>query len=369
METKKNNLKQILIAFIIGFFMFALGIGVTYLYFKFNPNSIEQITNITKTEKEVTVNENGIADAVDKVYDAVVTVVNYKNNKAYASGTGFVYKTSDGKAYILTNYHVINGNSKVTVTFTNGEIVDAKVVGGDLYADVAVLSVEESKIISVAEMGSSEDARLGDTAFAVGSPVSSEYGWSVTRGILSGKNRMVTVNLSDSVFSTNNAIMSVLQTDVAINSGNSGGPLCNSNGQVIGITSSKVSSTGVEGIGFAIPIEDATKIATKLENGEEIKRPYIGVSMTELTVAKYYGYVDTNVEKGVFVTEVVDGSPAAKAGIKEKDIILEVNDKEVNSSANLRYELYKNEVGDTVKVKVNRDGKELTLDIKLGTNP
>lgn len=369
METKKHYGVTITLIIVVGILMLAFGIGGTYLYFRLNPNKIEEITNITKMEKEVTVTDEGIADAVEKIYDAVVTVVTYKNDSPYSSGTGFVYKNEDGTAYILTNYHVINGTNKFTVMFTNDEIVDATLVGGDLYADVAVLSVDSSKIISVAELGSSEDARLGDTAFAVGSPVSSEYGWTVTRGILSGKNRMVTISLSNSAFSNDTAVMSVLQTDVAINSGNSGGPLCNSNGQVIGITSSKVSSTGVEGIGFAIPIEDAIVIAEKVENGEKIERPYIGVNMTELNVAKYYGYVDDHIDEGVYVTEVVNNSPAAKAGIKAKDVIVKVDGEKVTSSANLRYELYKHGVGDKVKIELRRGKEKVEVEIELGTNP
>ena len=273
METNKSFKKEIFLFIIVAIIMLFIGVSGTIMYFKKYPNSVEQITNVTKTEKEVTVTDAGIADAVEKVYDAVVTVVTYKNDKPYSSGTGFIYKVEEDVAYILTNYHVISGAKDITVSFTNQTIVDAKLVGGDLYADVAVLSVDAAKVISVAELGSSQDMRLGDTAFAVGSPVSDAYGWTVTRGILSGKDRMVTVNLSNSLNNSETAIMSVLQTDVAINSGNSGGPLCNSNGQVIGITSSKVSSTGVEGIGFAIPIEDALKIANTVEKGETVKRP------------------------------------------------------------------------------------------------
>lgn len=369
METKKKNyFVEALIIVIVGVLTLCLGVGLTIKYFKDHPNSVEEITNITKTEKEVTVTDTGIADAVEKVYDAVVTVLSYKNEKAYSSGTGFVYKVEGEKAYILTNYHVINGGNKFTVTLTKGEILDATLVGGDKYSDVAILEVSSKDIGVIATLGSSESTRVGDTAFAVGSPVSEEYGWTVTRGILSGKDRTITVSLSNSMLNNDTVAMNVIQTDVAINSGNSGGPLCNSNGEVIGITSSKVAATGVEGIGFAIPIEDALNIAEKLEKGEEIKRPYIGINMMELEAAKYYSDVDIKADYGVFINSVVDDSPAAKAGIKAGDVVTEIEDKKITSISSFRSELYKHEVGDEVKMKLIRNKKEQEVTVKLGAN-
>lgn len=369
METKKKNyFIEALIVVIVGVLTLCLGVGLTIKYFKDHPNSVEEITNITKTEKEVTVTDAGIADAVEKIYDAVVTVINYKNEKAYSSGTGFVYKVEGDKAYILTNYHVISGGNKFTVTLTKGEILDAILVGGDKYSDVAILQVDAKDVTLISSLGSSENARVGDTAFAVGSPVSEEYGWTVTRGILSGKDRTITVSLSNSMLNNDTVAMNVLQTDVAINSGNSGGPLCNSNGEVIGITSSKVAATGVEGIGFAIPIEDALNIASKLEKGEEIKRPYIGINMMELEAAKYYSDVNIKAEYGVFINSVVDDSPAAKAGIKAGDVIISIGDKKVESISSFRSELYKYNVGDEVKMKLIRNKKEQEVTVKLGTN-
>lgn len=370
METKKkkNYFIEVLIIVIVGILTMCFGVGMTIQYFREHPNKVEEITNITKTEKEVTVTDAGIADAVEKIYDAVVTVINYKNDTAYSSGTGFVYKVDNDKAYILTNYHVINGGNKFTVTLTKGEILKATLVGGDKYSDVAILQVDAKDISLIAELGSSNDARIGDTAFAVGSPVSNEYGWTVTRGILSGKDRTITVSLSNSMLSNDTVAMNVLQTDVAINSGNSGGPLCNSNGQVIGITSSKVAATGVEGIGFAIPIEDALTIAGKLEKGEEIQRPYIGVNMMELEAAKYYSDLETNAEYGVFISSVVDSSPAAKAGIKAGDVVIEIEGKKIETISTFRSELYKHNEGDEVKFKLIRNKKEQEVTVKLGSN-
>lgn len=368
-ENKNNsNVKLVLIFLVITIVVFGSGVGITYLYFKYNPNSVEQITNITKTEKEVTVTDEGIADAVEKVYDAVTYIVNYKDGKAYSSGTGFVYKKDENKYFILTNYHVINGSSSLSVEFNNGELFTAKLVGGDKYTDTAVLSIETDKELPVSEIGSSKNTRIGDTVFAVGTPISTNYAWSVTRGVLSGKDRTITVNITNSSNFSDNVTLNVLQTDVAINSGNSGGPLCNSNGEVIGITSSKVTASGVSGIGFAIPIEDALDIANKVENGEEITRPYIGLEMSELIYAQYFGYVSTDLDHGIFVTKVFKDSPASKAGIKEEDVILELNETKITSVSQFRYQLYKNNIGEVVKIKINRNGTEKNVELKLGSS-
>lgn len=323
-------------------------------------------TVVNKLEKEVTVNERGIADAVEKVYDSVVVVENFKNNKLVATGTGFVFKQDGKKYYMLTNYHVIEGNTSIKVVFTDDTEVDVTYVGGDKYADIAVLELQSSKDLTIAQMGSSTDARVGDTLFAVGAPLdSSTYSWSVTRGILSGKDRMVAVSTSTS--SSSDYIMKVLQTDAAINSGNSGGPLCNSNGEVIGITNMKLAASGIEGMGFAIPIEDALEFSNKIMNGDDITRPVLGLSMIELNVAEaYYKFeVPENVSYGVVVANVENKSSAADAGIEVEDIIMEFDNVKIDSTAKLKYELYRHNVGDTVNVKINRNGIEKVISIKL----
>ncbi len=308
------------------------------------------VIETTKTIKDVTVTDTGIADAVEKVYNSVVTVKNYSRGKLYSTGSGFVFKTDSKYGYILTNYHVINGGSNVSVIFTNDKEEEVNVVGYDEYSDIAVLAVDKDKVISVATTGSSEDMRIGDTTFAVGTPVdSSIYSWSVTRGILSGKNRMVQVD---------NYVMSVLQTDTAINSGNSGGPLCNSNGEVIGITNMKLASSQIEGMGFAIPIEDALKNAETIISGQKISRPYIGVSIYDAT--NYFSG-----ETGLYVEYVEKDGPADKAGLKKGDKIIKVGDVEVNNSSYFRYQLYKYNIGDKVKITVSRNGSEKTLTVTL----
>lgn len=360
-SNKKNIVSYIMVLFIGALIMYA----VVYFF----PTSITE--NVTKLEKDVTVTDTGIADAVEKVYDSVVIVSTYKDNVYSASGTGFVYQKEDNKYYILTNHHVIDGGNKVTVTFTDGKVLETKVVGSDQYADIAVLSLETKEDVKIAPIGKSESTRVGDTAFAVGAPLDSAYSWTVTRGIVSGKDRMVEVSLDKS--SQNDYVMKVLQTDAAINSGNSGGPLCNSNGEVIGITSLKLVSSGVEGMGFAIPIENAIKKAEQIIKGETANYPYIGISMLDLSKAYYsYQYYDlikeSNLSSGVIVVDVEKGSPASKAGLKSNDIITNINGEEVKNVAYLRYYLYQNNINDEIKLTIFRDGKKQDITVKLGTN-
>ena len=345
--------KNVLISIVI---TFAICFGIFGLFYNYYLNNL--IVEKIKLEKSVTVTDTGIADAVEKVYDSVVTIETYVNNRAYASGTGFVFKTEGDKAYILTNSHVISNSNRVKVTFTNNKQVTADVVGSDDYSDIAVLSVSKDDILLIAETGSSEDMKVGDTTFAVGAPIdSSIYSWSVTRGILSGKDRLVEVTSSDN---KSTYVMEVLQTDTAINSGNSGGPLCNSNGQVIGITNMKLASSQIEGIGFAIPIEEALKYAESIISGKQISRPYLGITIYDAT--NYYSNTS-----GIYIEYVEQNSAADKAGLQKGDKILEVNGKEVSNSSYFKHELYKYDVGEQITIKVERNGKEKEIKITLGS--
>ena len=308
------------------------------------------VIETTKTIKDVTITDTGIADAVEKVYDSVVTVKNYVRNQLYSTGSGFVFKVDNKYGYILTNYHVISGGNEVSVVFTNNKDEKVTIVGYDEYSDIAVLAVDKSLVLATAQIGSSNDMRIGDTTFAVGTPVdSSVYSWSVTRGILSGKDRMVQVD---------NYVMSVLQTDTAINSGNSGGPLCNSNGEVIGITNMKLASSQIEGMGFAIPIEDAVKNAETIISGKKIRRPYLGISIYDSN--SYF-----NNTSGVYVESVEKNGAADKAGIKSGDKILKVNGVEIANTSYFRYQLYKYNIGDKIKITIERNGIEKTLTVTL----
>lgn len=320
------------------------------------------------TTSSIKLNEtNSIAESVEKVYDTVVVVEGYSKNELSSTGTGFVYKKADGKAYIMTNHHVVSDCDSVKVLFTNGDELDTKLVGSDTYSDIAVLSVKDSDKITAATMGASDKSKVGDTLFTVGSPEGADYAGTVTKGILSGKDRLVAVALSNS--NTSDYYMNVIQTDAAINPGNSGGPICNINGEVIGITNMKLVDDSVEGMGFAIPIEDALDYATILEKEGQISRPYIGISMLDLSNSYYLWQsginLPNNITEGVAIYSVEQNSPASKAGLQKGDIIIKLGDKKVSNLAEFRYELYKLSPNDKVKVTYIRDGKEKDTTVTL----
>lgn len=322
---KDKNRIIIIIIMIVCFLLGSFG-----TYYLISKKGLFNQTIINKSEKEVTVNENGIADAVEKLYDAVVVVQNYQKNTLASSGTGFVYKTDGDKAYILTNAHVVSGASSVKLIFTNNKTYDAEIVGSDTYSDIAILSINKNNIIQVAEIGSYQDARLGDTLFTIGAPLDTEYSWTVTRGILSGKERLVEISQNSNT-SVDKWVMKVMQTDAAINSGNSGGPIANSNGEVIGITNMKLVSSGVEGMGFAIPIEDAIKYAEKLIESGKIERPVLGVGTLDTTdtlaMKMQYGFtIDESITEGAVVGYTQKGSVAEKAGLEKGDVITKFGD-------------------------------------------
>jgi len=311
---------------------------------------------INKHEKEVTIDDKGIADAVDKLYDATVVVAS-----SVGSGTGFVYKIDGNTAYVITNAHVIGKSTSATIQFTDGSAQNVSVVGSDEYSDIAVLSTKKDNVISVAEIGGTEAMRLGDTVFAIGAPLSVEYSWTVTRGILSGKDRLVEIN--------NNWVISVLQTDASINSGNSGGPLANANGEVIGVTNMKLIASGVEGIGFAIPIEDALYIADGLIKNGSIDRPLLGVETFNVNEKNLLDQFDItlpeSIKSGAVVANVREGSLAAEVGFRRGDVITKVGEYEITSSARLRFFLYRFKVGDKVKITFIRDGNTQNIDVSL----
>ena len=368
METKPR--KRILLKIIIIIVVFLVGALGMYLLIHFYPNKFIQTKNIktTKVVKDVSITDTGIAEAVDKIYDAVVVVETYRNGNIIGAGTGFVYKNDDKNAYILTNNHVILDGTKIYVTFTSGKRLEAEILGSDKYADIAALSIKTFKDIKVASIGSSKKTKVGDTVFAVGAPLDSAYSWTVTRGILSGKDRMIEVDSTQSRSAVSDWIMSAIQTDAAINSGNSGGPLCNANGEVIGITSLKLVSSGVEGMGFAIPIETATDYGDKIIKNEKIVRPYIGVTMYNVSELSTRYYDPDKTTTGVYIDTIEEGSPADKAGLKKGDIIIKINDADIKNIAYLKYNLYKYEVGEKISIVVFRGDDKKKFNVTLGEN-
>ena len=300
-----------------------------------------------------------------KNVDAVVAISNQslttniygQVSETASSGSGFIV-SEDG--FVVTNYHVVSGANALQVILYNGNSYDAKLMGYDATNDLAVLKIDGTGLPYVS-MGSSDAVGVGDRVAAIGNPLG-ELTSTMTVGYISAKDRMV---------STDGSAISMMQTDAAINSGNSGGPLFNMYGQVIGITTAKYSGTSnsgayIEGIGFAIPIDDVLDMITDIMEKGYISGAYLGVMVRDMNqeVADTYGF-----PMGVYVDSVTEGSCAQKAGIQTKDIIIALGDYEVTSMSELTKALRQFEAGDTTNVKVFRGGAELVLEITLDEKP
>lgn len=370
MEKNKNNNTKIIVAGIIIIFVLVI---LDLVIQKVPWDNLFEKEVITKENRDVTINDTGIAESVDKLYDATVIVKITQGGQIAGWGSGVIYDTDDNLAYILTNNHVVENSSKVEIEYTNGTTTEGTVVGTDTIADIAVVSVPKSSIIKVAEIGKSSDVRLGDTVFAIGTPIQLSFKFTVTRGILSGKDRLVEMsNSSQSYFSRNTETwyMNLLQIDASINSGNSGGPLANANGELIGINNSKLSSSygsaSIENMGFSIPIEDALNVASQLRKNGKVTRPLLGVSMTTVDLAQRAGInLDSSVTEGAVIVEVQKDSASDKAGLKSGDVITKFGDYKITDYKYLKYYLYRYNVGDKVSVTYIRNGKENTVEMTL----
>ena len=373
-----------LIIILIGFLSGALGSFVTLqLYQKQVSQATNNTTNtVTQTSYK---NENATTQAVNKVKDAVVSVITYSANRqnsvfgndetdtdtdsqqVASEGSGVIYKKNGKDAYLVTNTHVIKGASKVDIRLADGTKVPGEIVGSDTFSDIAVVKISSEKVTTVAEFGDSSKLNVGETAIAIGSPLGSEYANTVTQGIISSLNRNVSLKSRDGQAISTKAI----QTDTAINPGNSGGPLVNIQGQVIGITSSKIASNGgtsVEGLGFAIPSNDAQNIIKQLESDGKVTRPALGIQMVNLANIGASDLrklnIPSSVTSGVVVKSVQSNMPAS-GHLEKYDVITKVDDKEISSSTDLQSALYNHSIGDTIKITYYRNGKEETTTVKL----
>ena len=362
-KSTKTDLKQIGIIV----FSFVIGSLITLSLLKWTPLLNEVLKNsstvITKNGTYV-YEKTSLSASVEKIYDAVVVVEAYAKGELISTGTGFIYKTDDKNGYIMTNHHVIEESDEVKIIMTSEEETTATILGSDQYLDLAVLKIDKKYVTLVSTIGSSEDMNLGDTIFTVGSPMGYDYRGSVTSGILSGKDRMISVAITSS---NNDWIMRVLQIDASINPGNSGGPLLNVNGEVIGICSLKLVDDKIEGMGFAIPIEYAMSHAKTLESGKKISWPVLGISMINVTSASYeYDIeIDKEIKEGVVVLDVSDKSSAKNAGLQKGDIIIAIDNNPTKDTAYLRYELYQHQAGDTIEITIIRNKKERKIKVKL----
>jgi len=339
-------------------------------------NRTENTPKITQTATEVTTD---VTKAVEKVSKAVVGITNIQEVSNFwtrqsqeteaGSGSGVIYKVDGGKAYIVTNYHVVENAKQLEVTLPDGTKENAELVGSDIWTDLAVVTIPSKNVDTVAQFGDSDVLKQGETVIAIGNPLGLDFYGSVTTGVISGKDRSVPVDLNGDGYEDWET--EVLQTDAAINPGNSGGALVNISGELVGINSMKIAESTVEGLGFAIPINTVIPIIEELERNGEVKRPTMGIGLLDLTEVPAYYQKQTlrlpdDVTTGVVVTEVVPGSPADRAGMEKYDVIVEMDGKPIENSIDLRQHLYNDtKIGDTMKVKVYRQGKMMELQVKL----
>lgn len=378
---------KVLVIILIGFLSGALGSFVTLQLYQKQGNQATNNNSGTVTQTSYK-NENSTTQAVNKIKDAVVSVITYSANKQSSvfgteesnsdtdnqqiasEGSGVIYRKNENDAYIVTNTHVINGASKVDIRLADGTKVPGEIVGSDTFSDIAVVKISSEKVTTVAEFGDSSQLNVGETAIAIGSPLGSEYANTVTQGIISSLNRNVSLKSEDGQAISTKAI----QTDTAINPGNSGGPLVNIQGQVIGITSSKIASNGgtsVEGLGFAIPSNDVQNIIKQLESDGKVTRPALGIQMVNLSNVGANDLRRLNIPSGLtsgVVVRSVQSNMPANGHLQKYDVITKVDDKEITSSTDLQHALYNHAIGDTIKITYYRNGKEETTSIKLDKN-
>lgn len=330
-------------------------------------------TNVVQTASNST---NTLSDMVESASKAIVGISNFKNTgnrfagesalQEYGTGSGVVYKIEGDSAYIVTNNHVIEGAGKIEVTTSEGEKAEAELVGKDALTDLAVLKINKKYAPIALEFGDSDQLRAGDPVVAIGNPLSLDFSGTVTQGIISAPSRSIDVKTS-----AGNWKMDVIQTDAAINPGNSGGALLNMEGKVIGINSLKIAESGVEGLGFAIPSNEVLPLIQQMTEKGEIERPYIGVGLADLAEVPYM-YVEglpEEVEGGVLVASVDPASTAAKAGLKEYDVITAINGKKIKNSVELRKILYTElSIGDKAKLTVYTNNKKRTVELTLTSN-
>ena len=384
MKSSSNLLKKlgnITLIFVVGFLGGILGTFLTLQTSHSSTSNTESKQVHSTTVKTAYKNTTSTSEAVDKVKNAVVSVITYSDSsnqglfekeensdsQISSEGSGGIYKKEGKYAYLVTNTHVINGAKKVDILLADGNKVPGEVVGSDVYSDIAVVRISADKAKAVAEFGDSNQLTVGETAIAIGSPLGTDYANSVTQGIISSQGRNVNLKADNG----QNISTRALQTDAAINPGNSGGPLINIQGQVIGITSSKISNNGqtsVEGMGFAIPANDVVNIIKQLEEKGKVVRPALGIQMMDLSNLSTSDLsqlkLPEKISGGVLVRSTLENMPASDK-LQRYDVITKIDDTDIESTADLQSALYSHQINDTIKVTFYRDGKQQTTSIKL----
>ncbi|MGD7006770.1 S1C family serine protease [Metabacillus sp. 84] len=339
------------------------------------PNEQTASQTAANSDNVTSVSKSGsVADVAENLSPSIVGISNLQQNKQSfsdaakeaGSGSGVIFKKEGNDAFILTNNHVVEGAESLDISLSNGEKAKGKLVGADALTDLAVLRIDAAEAPGVAPIGDSSKLRAGESVIAIGNPLGIEFSRTVTEGIISGTDRSIQIDTSQGPWELN-----VLQTDAAINPGNSGGPLINMSGEVIGINSLKISQSGVEGLGFAIPSSDVMPIAEQLMEKGQIDRPFLGISMGDIeqippqAAAEELGLPE-GMTTGVYLDKIQSGSPADQGGLERGDVITALDGKKIKNSSELRKYLYESKsVGDTLKVTVYRDGSKQDLTLKL----
>lgn len=384
MKSSSNLLKKIgniTLIFVVGLLGGILGTFLILQTSHSSTSNTESKQVHSTTVKTAYKNTTSTSEAVDKVKNAVVSVITYSDSsnqglfekednsdsQISSEGSGVIYKKEGKYAYLVTNTHVINGAKKVDILLADGNKVPGEVVGSDVYSDIAVVRISADKAKAVAEFGDSNQLTVGETSIAIGSPLGTDYANSVTQGIISSQGRNVKLKADNG----QNISTRALQTDAAINPGNSGGPLINIQGQVIGITSSKISNNGqtsVEGMGFAIPANDVVNIIKQLEEKGKVVRPALGIQMMDLSNLSTSDLsqlkLPEKISGGVLVRSTLENMPASDK-LQRYDVITKIDDTTIESTADLQSALYSHQINDTIKVTFYRDGKQQTTSIKL----
>lgn len=380
-EWKSNNKAKGWSTLQISLFSSAVSAVVAVLLFSFITGQSFS-SHRSAAESPTAVNSNDpferISLAAAKVAPSVVSILSKNTLTGSGSdlgdplGSGVIFKKDKGKAYIITNAHVIKGTENLVVVTSDGESRRASVVGEDSINDLAVIEIDDKGIQSIIDMGDSTKLRAGETVIAVGNPLG--LGGTLTSGIVSYTNRLIPISLNqDGIYDWE---QEVIQTDAAINEGNSGGALVDLSGHLIGINTMKISDTGVEGLSFAIPVNDVMKTVDDLMLHGKVVRPYLGVFTLDLD--NRYAEIDeeqrqelklpAHVEEGLIVLEA--HGPAKEAGLRLNDVIIQLDKQAVTSTKDLRRYLYSNKkVGDTLEISFYRDGTLQNVTVNLKDKP
>ncbi|MDO4467978.1 MAG: trypsin-like peptidase domain-containing protein [Bacillota bacterium] len=366
-KKKKNNriIQNCIVCVLAGGFAFGgtcLGNMLTGNKTQENTNAPSYSSSSKQTATSYTGQINDVSDVAAKCKPSIVEIRTesvtsgnsmFGNYVSQGAGSGVIW-TDNG--YIVTNNHVIDGASTVSVTTADGQEFPAEIVGADSQTDLAVIKIDATEL-PVVDIGDSDALEVGDPAIAIGNPLG-ELGGTVTSGIISALDREITIN---------NETMTLLQTDAAINPGNSGGGLFDGSGKLIGVVNAKTSSEGIEGLGFAIPISGAIDIIDQLmTNGKVTGRPGLNVSLYDYVESGYgFSMNQARYENGVYIVQIVNNGAADKAGLQKMDRIISFDGNEITSSSQVKAILRKHKIGDKVEIVINRNGEEIRTTVTL----